>query len=140
LAPSKIDNEYFKVRFEYAGSLKPERTFCKKMITAGRVFRQDDIDAASSVAVNPGWGPEGANTYDILKYKGGGDCHHFWQRKVYLKKGNKYITIQNAQKMLRKLKELGIKSEIPKSTEPLSTKKPMNMPYNGFLPTNKRFR
>jgi len=133
LAPSEIDNDLFKVRFEYAGSLNPQREFCKKMITAGRVFRQEDIEAASKKAVNPGWGPEGANTYDILKYKGGGDCHHFWQRKVYLKKSNKYITIEQAQKMIRGLKELGIKTEIPKSTEPLSTVKPMNMPNNGFL-------
>ena len=133
LAPSEIDNDLFKVRFEYAGSLAPEREFCKKMITAGRVFRQEDIEKASKRAVNPGWGPEGANTYDILKYKGGGDCHHFWQRKVYLKKGNKYITIEKAQKMVRDAKNLGIKTEIPKSTEPLSTVKPTNMPNNGFL-------
>ncbi len=136
LAPSEIDNDTFKVRFEYAGSLKPEREFCKKMITAGRVFRQEDIEAASKKAVNPGWGPEGANTYDILKYKGGGSCQHFWQRKVYLKKSNKYITIEQAQKMIKGLKELGIKTEIPKSTEPLSTVKPTDMPNNGFL--NKR--
>jgi len=133
LAPSEIDNDTFKVRFEYAGSLNPEREFCKKMISAGRVFRQEDIELASKRAVNPGWGPEGANTYDILKYKGGGDCHHFWQRKVYLKKSNKYITIEQAQKMIRGLKELDIKTEIPKSTEPLSTVKPMDMPNNGFL-------
>lgn len=133
LAPSEIDNDTFKVRFEYAGSLNPQREFCKKMISAGRVFRQEDIDAASKKTVNPGWGANGADTYDILKYKGGGDCHHFWQRKVYLKKSNKYITIEQAQKMIRGLKELGIKTEIPKSTEPLSTVKPMDMPNNGFL-------
>jgi len=133
LAPSEIDNDIFKVRFEYAGSLSPQREFCKKMITAGRVFRQEDIDKASTRAVNPGWGPEGANTYDILKYKGGGDCNHFWQRKVYLKKSNKYITIEQAQKMVRELKGLGINTSIPKSTEPLSTVKPTNMPNNGFL-------
>ena len=57
-----------------------------------------------------------------------------------LKKGNKYITVEKAQKMVRQLKELGITSEIPKSTEPLSTIKPMYMPYNGFLPTNRRFK
>ncbi len=133
LAPSEIDNDTFKVRFEYAGSLAPQREFCKKMISAGRIFRQEDIERASKRAVNPGWGPEGANTYDILKYKGGGDCHHFWQRKVYLKKSNKYITIEQAQRMIKELKELGIKTEIPKSTEPLSTVKPMDMPNNGFL-------
>lgn len=140
LAPSDIDNEYFKVRFEYAGSLNPERDFCKKMISAGKVFRLEDIDKASSMAVNAGWGPNGANTYDILKYKGGGDCHHFWQRKVYLKKDNKNITVERAQKVIRDLKGLGISTKIPESPEPLSTKKPTDMPYNGFLPTNKRFK
>ncbi len=140
LAPSEIDNEFFKVRFEYAGSLNPERDFCQKMIGAGRVFRKEDIDKARNRAVNPGWGPKGANTYDILKYKGGGDCHHFWQRKVYLKKGNKNITIEKAREMIRGLKELGVKTEIPTSGEPLASIRPTNMPYEGFLPTNKRFQ
>ena len=130
LAPSEIDNDIFKVRFEYAGSLAPEREFCKKMISSQGVFRKEDIDLASSQPVNKGWGPNGADTYDILKYKGGGNCNHFWQRKVYLKKGNKNITIEKAQKML---KELGVKVEIPTSGEPLSTVKPINMPNQGFL-------
>ena len=134
LAPSKIDNDIFKVRFQYAGSLKPQREFCQKMIgLKGGVFRQEDIELASQQEVNPGWGPEGTNTYNLLKYKGGGNCHHFWQRKVYLKKNNKYITIQQAQKMVRELKGLGIDTEIPKSTEPLSTIKPTDMINKGFL-------
>ena len=141
LAPSELDNEVFKVRFQYAGNLNPKRDFCQKMIgLKGGVFRKEDIDKASERAVNPGWGPKGSNTYDILKYKGGGDCHHFWQRKVYLKKGNKNITIEKAQQMIKDLKELGIKTEVPNSGEPLATKKPTDMPYNGFLPTNKRFQ
>lgn len=130
LAPSEIDNDIFKVRFEYAGSLAPEREFCKKMISSQGVFRKEDIDLASSQPVNKGWGPNGSDTYDILKYKGGGNCNHFWQRKVYLKKGNKNITIEKAQKIL---KELGVKVEIPTSGEPLSTVKPINMPNQGFL-------
>lgn len=134
LAPSEIDNDVFKVRFEYAGSLDPKREFCQKMMKTGGVFRKEDIQLASSQPVNKGWGPEGADTYDILKYKGGGDCHHFWQRKVYLKKSNKYITVANAQKLLR---ELGVKVEIPTSGEPLSTVKPMNMPNRGFLTPRK---
>lgn len=133
LAPSSIDNEYFKVRFEYAGSLKPQREFCKKMIGAGRVYRKEDIDLASSQSVNPGFGPEGADTYDILKYKGGARCNHYFLRKVYLKKGNNYITVENAQKLIRDLKQQGIQTEIPTSGEPLSTIKPNNMPNNGFL-------
>jgi hypothetical protein len=140
LAPSEIDNDYFKVRFEYAGSLNPQREFCQKMIGAGKVFRLEDINAASKKPVNAGWGPNGATTYDILKYKGGGDCHHYWIRKVYLKKGNSYITVANAKKLIRDLKKQGIKTEIPTSGEELSTKAPKDMPYNGFLPTNKRFQ
>ena len=133
LAPSSIDNEYFKVRFEYAGSLKPQREFCKKMINAGRVYRKEDIDLASSQSVNPGFGPEGTDTYDILKYKGGARCNHYFLRKVYLKKGNNYITVSDAQKLIRDLKQQGIQTEIPTSGEPLSTIKPNNMPNNGFL-------
>lgn len=131
LAPSEIDNDIFKVRFQYAGSLNPQREFCRKMMAlGGGLFRKEDIDFASTQVVNAGWGANGADTYDILKYKGGGNCNHFWQRKVYLKKGNKNITIENAQRMLR---ELGVKVEIPTSGEPLSTVKPTNMPNNGFL-------
>lgn len=133
LAPSSIDNEYFKVRFEYAGSLKPQREFCKKMINAGRVYRKEDIDLASSQSVNPGFGPKGTDTYDILKYKGGARCNHYFLRKVYLKKGNNYITVSDAQKLIRDLKQQGIETEIPTSGEPLSTIKPNNMPNNGFL-------
>jgi len=133
LAPSSIDNEYFKVRFEYAGSLKPQREFCQKMINAGRVYRKEDIDLASSQSVNPGFGPEGTNTYDILKYKGGARCNHYFLRKVYLKKGNNYITVSDAQNLISDLKAQGIQTEIPTSGEPLSTIKPNNMPNNGFL-------
>jgi len=133
LAPSSIDNEYFKVRFEYAGSLKPQREFCQKMINAGRVYRKEDIDLASSQSVNPGFGPEGTDTYDILKYKGGARCNHYFLRKVYLKKGNNYITVSDAQKLISDLKAQGIQTEIPTSGEPLSTIKPNNMPNNGFL-------
>jgi hypothetical protein len=68
-----------------------------------------------------------------LKYKGGGNCKHYWLRKIYLKKNNSYITVEKAQKMIRDLKELGISESLPKSGEPLSTIKPTDMPNNGFL-------
>ena len=37
--------------------------------------------------VNAGWGLNGANTYSIWLYKGGGACKHKWNRIIYLKKG-----------------------------------------------------
>lgn len=133
LAPSSIDNEYFKVRFQYAGSLRPEREFCQRMIGAGRTFRLEDIKAASKSSVNPGLGPKGTNKYDILKYKGGANCKHYWLRKVYLKKGNNYITVKDAKKLISDLKKIGVNTEIPQSGEELSTKKPHDMPNRGYL-------
>lgn len=131
LAPSSIDNEYFKVRFEYAGDLNPQREFCAKMMKAGRVYRKEDIELASQKAVNAGFGINGADTYDILKYKGSVNCKHFWQRKVYLKKNNQYITVERAKKLVSDLKKAGINTEIPTSGEPLSTVKPNDMPNGG---------
>ena len=77
---SEQDTDLIKVRYSYAGS-QPDnksRQFCRKMMTAGKVYRKEDIVGASQRAVNPGWGPEGANTYDLFFYKGGGSCRHFW--------------------------------------------------------------
>jgi hypothetical protein len=131
LAPSSIDNDYFKVRFEYAGSLNPQREFCAKMMKAGRVYRKEDIDLASQKAVNAGFGIEGADTYDILKYKGSVNCKHFWMRKVYLKKGNNYITVENAKRLISDLKKQGISTNLPDSGESLATIKPNDMPNGG---------
>jgi hypothetical protein len=53
------------------------------MVNAAKVYRKEDIQAMSEMAVNAGWGPRGAATYDIWLYKGGGNCHHYWVRKTY---------------------------------------------------------
>ena len=37
----------------------------------------------SQIPVNAGWGPRGAATYSIWLYKGGGNCHHYWKRKIF---------------------------------------------------------
>ena len=34
-----------------------------------------------------GWGPNGALTYDVWLYKGGGNCHHRWYRKIFVAEG-----------------------------------------------------
>jgi hypothetical protein len=83
-AKSEIDGDKFKSRFRYIGELKSNsREFCRKMIGANKIYRLEDINRMSNTVVNEGWGPEGANTYDIFLYKGGGACHHAWQRETY---------------------------------------------------------
>jgi len=85
---NKKENAFYKVRYIYtknnALSQKGEtRDFCKLMMTAKKMYRKENIISMSNKAVNPGWGPRGANTYSIWLYKGGGNCHHYWKRRIF---------------------------------------------------------
>jgi hypothetical protein len=132
-----IDGKYFITRYVYAGSFTHDnmRPFCKKMVEAGKLYRKEDIVSMENVAVNPGWGPEGANTYDIWFYKGGGNCRHFWEKRVYVDaKGAKInpndpdakrIAVSLAERMGYKVRNNSLVAKLPE-----------DMPYNGFLPTN----
>lgn len=99
---SEQDNGLFKVRYAYAPDRLGDnsREFCRKMINAGKVYRKEDIVAAEDKVVNKGFGLRGADTYSIWLYKGGVNCQHFWERRVYLKKNNKKITVAEARKMI----------------------------------------
>ena len=134
---SELDNEVFKIRFNYAGTMagshSPQRDFCQRMMSAQKVYRIEDIRLAGDKAVNPGWGAGGSDTYDILKYKGGGNCKHKWVRSVYLRKNNQSITIAEAKDMIAKIKDLGLDAKLEDSGEPLSSVEPNKMPNNGFL-------
>ncbi len=81
-----IEGKYFITRYVYAGDFRHDnmRPFCKKMLEAGKLYRKEDIVSMENVAVNPGWGPEGADTYDVWFFKGGGNCKHFWEKRVYV--------------------------------------------------------
>jgi len=132
----------FKVRYQYAPlkASSDSRDFCKKMVKARKIYRKEDIDMMSKKAVNPGWGAKGADTYDIWLYKGGGDCHHFWMRKTYrAKKKNLKPNVgnPNAEISVNKAKKEGFKPEVNAKEVAM---RPTDMEYDGFLPTNKRFK
>jgi len=85
---NKAKNEFFKVRYVYTrnNSLSQEgetRSFCKLMMATKKVYRKEDILRMSTIPVNPGWGPRGAATYSCWLYKGGGNCHHYWKRRIF---------------------------------------------------------
>ena len=111
------DGLQFKVRYQYAPLSFNEnsREFCKKMVTAKKIYRKEDIDMMSKKAVNAGWGLNGADTYDIWLYKGGGDCHHFWMRKTYKAKSKNLkpdVGNPNAEISVNKAKKDGFKPEV----------------------------
>ena len=85
---NKSGTAFYKVRYVYEKDdfLKQKgetRDFCRLMMKSKKIYRKEDILRMGSRAVNPGWGPRGANTYSIWKYKGGGNCHHYWLRRIY---------------------------------------------------------
>ena len=82
-----IDGVAYKTRYVYAPNAVQanSRPFCKKMVAANKLYRKEDIIAMGDKAVNAGWGLNGASTYSIWKWKGGGACHHKWMRRVFRK-------------------------------------------------------
>lgn len=97
---SEQDTELFKIRYSYEGALNAQRDFCQKMVSAGRTYRKEDIILAGSKRVNPGFGPGGADEYSIWLYKGSVNCLHYWMRKIYLRKNNERISVNEARKMI----------------------------------------
>ena len=132
---SEQDTTVFKVRYAYAPKVVHEnsREFCKKMVQAGRVFRKEDIEKAGNEVVNKGWGLNGADTYSIWKYKGGGACHHYWERRIYLRRNNKKISVTEAQKMLMQMGVDERKNARWETNDKDVAKRPVDMPKKGFV-------
>jgi hypothetical protein len=85
---NKKENAFYKVRYVYTrnNSLRQEgetRDFCRLMMASKKIYRKENILRMSNIPVNAGWGPRGAATYSIWLYKGGGNCHHYWKRRIY---------------------------------------------------------
>jgi hypothetical protein len=135
---TELDGELFKSRLRYTGLIKDNsREFCKKMISANKLYRVEDIQRMSKMVVNEGFGPEGTNTYDILLYKGGARCHHTWTRETYALKAD--VNNPNAKKVTpaqaRNFGEI-----LPNLANKYGSKiyqKPNDMPNNGFLKPQK---
>lgn len=147
---SKQDNKLIKIRYSYerkvlggfgtnpsTGKKYESRDFCTKMVNAGnKVWAKEQIELASESAVNKGWGAGGANTYDLFLnhcekdkfYKGGGSCQHFWERRTYLRKGNKKISVNQAKKIMREAGYDPMEVNSPKVAQ-----RPRDMDGRGFV-------
>lgn len=125
----------FRVRYVYSEdkgltrSSGQSREFCTKMMAAGKVYRKEDIIRMGSRGVNKGWGLNGADNYSIWKFKGGGNCHHRWYRRIYLQAG---LKPSSADKIVSttKARSLGFKPETNEQEVPVA---PKRMPKNGFV-------
>ena len=89
-ADSSQDQKPYKVRYAYMPVRKSpdSRNFCKHMegfTSDNIVFRKEDINMMSFRVVNKELGHKGRN-YSLFKYKGGVNCHHYWELRVYKSK------------------------------------------------------
>jgi hypothetical protein len=128
-----VNDLKFKVRYQYAPltTKANSREFCKKMVSAKKIYRKEDIMKMSDLAVNAGWGLSGAATYDIWLYKGGGSCRHFWMRKTYMAKGvQPDSTNPKAEISVNKAKKEGFK---PDTNDTKVAKRPRDMKNRGFI-------
>jgi hypothetical protein len=134
-----IDERKYYTRYKYSGKITDvSRPFCTKMLQADKLYRKEDILAMGSKAVNPGWGPNGADTYSCWLYKGGGNCHHIWKKQLYISAKGFGLDLNNPNVRTQawaKAEKAGYKVR----NNYLVERRPIDMPYNGFLPTNPRF-
>jgi len=124
----------YKVRYAYAGANTGERAFCRLMLQAKKIYRFEDIDAMKEKDVNPGFGEGGSETYDILLYKGGPNCHHFWMRKTYLSRAKGAAPDPKnprSEVSVNDLRKLGVKLPVNDS---LVAKPPISQDYRGYTP------
>ena len=97
VADSSSDIGMFRVLYRYSQTLSVDkrtgqissREFCQKMVAksvAGTLYRMEDLELASTRAVNKGFGAGGSNTYNIALWKGGANCKHRWERVFYFRR------------------------------------------------------
>lgn len=139
---SNQDTERYKVRYKYSkGTSKTakgqSRTFCKTMLSKKMLYRKEDIGQMSARGVNKSFGHKGKN-YSLFKYKGGVNCYHRWERKIYKKRlkkdgtewggnalqGTKFVNVNQAVREGFKL---------PKNPKEVA-KAPIDMPRQGHHP------
>lgn len=133
------DFNLYRVRYQYQGKSKKhksERTFCKKMIAANKIYRKEDIakgqkHSLSNIPANKGFGPNGTDIYDIWLYKGGVNCYHKWVRKIYVTKfGNR--PNYNTDEIINKTKARA-RGFRPEENDQRIYQAPIDMPNQGRL-------
>jgi hypothetical protein len=92
-AASIQDTKFIKVRYAYvqgskkngSSNGKKQRAFCTAMESASRLYRKEDIIKMQSDGVNSELG-HNQQPYSIWRHKGGVNCHHKFERRIYLKR------------------------------------------------------
>ena len=135
--PSEQDTPRYKVRYAYVkGTSKTpkgeSRTLCKSLLSAGRVYRKEDVESLSS----KGGAESKGEPYSVWLYKGGANCHHAWERRVYRKKLKKDGEVWGGGS-LSGTKKVSVNQAIREGAvlaknNPLVAKAPIDTPTKGY--------
>jgi len=123
------EDKKYLVRYMYnpAKTKGNSREFCKKMVSAKKVYRKEDINAMTTKVVNAGFGKGGADTYSVWLFKGGARCNHKWFRRIYARKeGSKSL---GSVISTTEAKSQGFKPETNAQKVPVA---PKDMKYKGY--------
>jgi len=129
---SEQDNLLFKVRYQYVGSQSPEREFCQKMMSANLLYRYEDLD--QDLTNNPGFGIEGASSYNLFLYKGGVNCKHWWMRKVFMQINDQEVSVNEARRIIKGILP-NLRGEFEFPTNPIEVAQ-IASEYNDFWKYN----
>jgi hypothetical protein len=91
MKPSMMDTAQFKVRYAYvhrsgkksSSDKKSSRAFCRALESSNKVYRKEDI--LKMKGMNSELGHQG-QAYSIWLHKGGVNCYHGWERRIYKKR------------------------------------------------------
>ena len=125
--------ELFLVRYKYDGSKSPQREFCRKMMSANKVYRKEDIIAMDDKAVNAGFGVNGSSTYSIWLYKGGARCKHKWIRQTYMSKDGIRPDVKSPNAQTISTTKARSKGFRPEANDDRVAITPSNMKNRGYV-------
>jgi hypothetical protein len=150
-AKSGDDTGIYKIRYRYApdSAKSNSRVFCKNMVTnrtQGVIYRREDIVEMGDAGINKQFAPSGKSAYSIWKFKGGVNCHHYWERLTFKRKQVKgaFVPLQ-PNEIGTTNRDLENYKEVPNATANISgvpfsppswnkaKTKPIDMPNKGGL-------
>ena len=114
----KDPKEEGETKYRYSGPAA-QREFCRAMQRLNKVYTLQEVRRMAGL--NPGFGPRGASTYDIFKYKGGPNCQHYWEQVRVFRDGRRTVVVSEG-------KASGLAGEAPEQ-----------MTNNGYLMSKWNF-
>lgn len=85
-----------KIFYRYTGP-PAERKFCKAMVNlskSGKIFSEEEIKKMDGI--NSQFAKKGESSYSVLRYKGGKNCKHTWEKlKVFKSPDGKKLIVKD---------------------------------------------